>query len=92
MPGDRPAVHPRQASQQAGHERHHPPPRLHPGEPRTYTQHQLIKFKPPALNVYAEASGHRTIICSRHNSRSSGGGRATSIVTTSQDHEVSLEY
>jgi hypothetical protein len=63
MLGDRPAVHPWQARQQALHERCHPPPRLDPGEPAADPQHQLIEFPPPALQVYAEASGHRTIFC-----------------------------
>ena len=61
-------------------------------EPAADPQHQLIKFPPPGIHVYAEASGHRTIICSPHNSGSSGGGRATSTAATPQDHEMSLEY
>ena len=62
MLSDRPAIHPRQPRQQALHECRHPPARFHPGEPRAHPQHQLIKFLPPAIQVYAEASGHRTII------------------------------
>jgi hypothetical protein len=46
----------------------------------------------PAIQVYAEASGHRTIFCSPHNSGSSGGGRVSPAPATSHDHEVSLEY
>jgi hypothetical protein len=92
MLGDRPAVHPRQPGQQAPNEGCRPPPRLHPGEPSAHAQHQLIEFPPPALQVYAEASGHRMIVCSPHNSGSSGGGRATSTAVTPLDHEVSLEY
>jgi hypothetical protein len=39
------------------------PPRFDPGEPAANPEHQLIEFPPPALQVYAEASGHRTIFC-----------------------------
>ena len=92
VPGDRPAVHPGQPGQQAPHECRHPPPRLDPGEPAAHPQHQLIKFPPPAIQVYAEASGHRTIFCSPHNSGTSGGGRAMSTASEPQGHEVSLEY
>ena len=90
--GDRPAVHPRQARQQATQERRHPAPRLDPGEPPADPQHQLIEFPPPAIQVYAEASGHRTIICCPHTFGSSGGGRITSTAAKPHDHEVSLEY
>jgi hypothetical protein len=82
MLGDRPAVHPRQPRQQAPDEGRRPPPRLNPREPRAHAQHQLVKLIPPAIQAYAEASGHRTIICSPHNSGSSGGGRATSTTLT----------
>jgi len=92
MLGDRPAVHPRQPGQQAQHERRHPPPRLDPGEPAADPQHQLIEFPPPALQVYAEASGHRTIFCCPHTIGSSGDGRVASTASTQRDHEVSLEY
>jgi hypothetical protein len=100
MLGNGPAVHPRQPCQQPPDERRHPPPRLDPGKPGTYPQHQLIEFMPPAIQVYAEASGHRTIFCSPHNSGSSGDGRVASTTTTTtttttaapHDHEVSLEY
>jgi hypothetical protein len=90
--GDRPAVHPRQPGQQAGHERRHPPPRLHPRKAPADAQHQLVELIPPAIKVYAEPNGHRTIFCCRHNSGSSGGGRRTSTTATPQDHDVSLEY
>jgi hypothetical protein len=93
MLSDRPAVYPRrQPRQQAPHECCHPPPRLDPGKPRARPQHQLVKLLPPAIQVYAEPSGQRTIFCCPHNSGSLGGGRLTSITATPQDHEVSLEY
>jgi hypothetical protein len=79
--GDRPAVHPRPPGQQAPHERRRPPPRLHPAEPAANAQHQLIEFPPPAIQVYAEASGHRSVFCCPHTFGSSGGGRITSTVT-----------
>jgi len=44
-------------------ERRLPAPRLDPGEPGADLQHQLIDFPPPALQAYAQASGHRTIFC-----------------------------
>ena len=81
MLGDRPAVHPRQSRQQAPHECSRPPARLYPAEPAADAQHQLIKFPPPAIQVYAEASGHRTVFCCPHNFGSSGGGRITSTAT-----------
>jgi hypothetical protein len=90
--GDRPAVHPGQPGQQAPNERGHPTPRLNPGEPAANPEHQLIEFPPPALQVYAEASGHRTIFCCPHTFGSSGGGRIASTAFTLHDHEVSLEY
>ncbi len=62
-----------------------------PGEPPADPQHQLIEFPPPAIQVYAEASGHRTIFCCPHTFGSSGGGRITSTAAQ-HDHEVSLEY
>ena len=80
MLGDRPAVHPGQPGQQAPHEPRHPPPRLDPGEPPAHPQHQLIEFLPPAIQVYAEASGHRTVFCCPHTFGSSGDGRVTSTV------------
>jgi hypothetical protein len=92
MLSDRPAVHPGQPGQQAAHERGHPAPRLDPGEPAADPQHELIEFPPPAIQVYAEASGHRTIFCCPHTFGSSGGGRVTSTAATLHDHEVSLEY
>jgi hypothetical protein len=63
-------------------ERRHPPPQLHPGKPAAHPQHQLIKLTPPAIKVYAEASGHRPIFCCPHNCGSSGGGRPTSTTAT----------
>jgi hypothetical protein len=62
MLGDRPAIDPRQPCQQAANERRGPPPRFYPGESRAHAQYQLVKLLPPAIQVYAEASGHRTII------------------------------
>jgi hypothetical protein len=62
MLGDRPAIDPRQARELAAHEGRHPPPRLYPREPRSDAQHQLVELLPPAVQVYAEASGHRMII------------------------------
>jgi hypothetical protein len=64
--GDRPAVLARQARDQAHHERPRPPPRFHPAEPASDPAHQLIEQQSPAIKVYAEASGHRKIIMSRH--------------------------
>jgi len=90
--GDRPAVHSRQTRQQAPHERGHPPARLDPGEPGPCPQHQLIEFMPPAIQVYAEASGHRTVISCPHTFGSSGGGRVSSTVVAPRGHEVLLEY
>jgi hypothetical protein len=87
-----PAVHPGQPGQQAAYERRHPAPRLDPGEPPADPQYQLIEFPPPATQVYAEPSGHRTIFCCPHTFGSSGGGRVTSTVPKQPDHEVSLEY
>jgi len=55
-----------QSGQQAPDERSHPPARLDPGEPAADAQRQLIEFPPPALQVYAEASGHRTVFCCPH--------------------------
>jgi hypothetical protein len=78
MLGNRPAVHPRQPRQQPADERRHPAPRLNPGKPDPDPQHQLIEFPPPALQVYAEGNGHRTIFCWLHTFGSSGGGRTTS--------------
>jgi hypothetical protein len=92
MLSDRPAVHPGQPGQQSAHERRHPAPRLDPGEPAADPQHELIEFPPPATQVYAEASGHRTIFCCPHTFGSSGGGRIASMAFTLHDHEVSLEY
>ncbi|MDT7616948.1 MAG: hypothetical protein QOF00_4395, partial [Pseudonocardiales bacterium] len=51
-----------QPCQQAANERRGPPPRFYPGESRAHAQYQLVKLLPPAIQVYAEASGHRTII------------------------------
>jgi hypothetical protein len=45
------------------HERGHPPARLDPGKPDPFPQHQLIEFIPPAIQAYADASGHHTVIC-----------------------------
>jgi hypothetical protein len=56
----------------------HPPPRLGPGKPAADPQHQLIEFRPLALQVYAEGSGHCTIFCCPHTFGSSSGGRITS--------------
>ena len=62
-------------------------------EPAADPQHQLIKFPPLAIQVHAEASGHRTIFCCPHTFGSSGGGRITSTASTRcPHHEVSLEY
>ena len=72
-------------------ERRHPPLWLHPVEPGAHPQHQLIKLPPPAIQVYAEASGHRTIFCCPHTFGSLGGSRATSTAAAQHDHEVSLE-
>jgi hypothetical protein len=47
---------------------------------------------PLAIQVYAEASGHRTVFCCPHTFGSSGGGRITSTAARLHDHEVSLEY
>jgi hypothetical protein len=47
--------------------------------------------RPPAIQVHAEASGHRTIFCCPHTFGSSSGGRITSTATQ-HDHKVSLEY
>jgi hypothetical protein len=69
MLGDRPAVLPRQISQQSQHERPSPPPRLHPAEPARDLAHQLIEQPRPPAGVYAVASGHRTVIESPHNPR-----------------------
>jgi hypothetical protein len=66
MLGDGPAVLPGQAGQQPRHERPRPAPRLHPAETMPDTQHYVIQDARPALRVYAVASGHRTIIMSRH--------------------------
>jgi hypothetical protein len=46
---------------------------------------------PPAIQVYAEASGHRMIFCCPHTIGSSGGDRITSMGTVPHHHEVSLE-
>jgi hypothetical protein len=92
MLGDRPAIHPLQPGHQAPDERGHPPARLDPGEPGSDPEHQLIEFPPPALQVYAEGSGHRTIFCCPHTFGSSGGGRITSMPARLHHHEVSLEY
>ena len=62
------------------------------GEPAAKPKHQLIEFPPPALQVYAEASGHHTIFCCPHTFGSAGGGRITSTTVTLHDHEVLLEY
>jgi len=66
MLGDRPAVLARQLRQQAQHERPGPAPRLHPGESPRDAAHQVIKLFPPPGGVYAEPSGHRRIVMSRH--------------------------
>jgi hypothetical protein len=92
MLGDGPAVHPGQPGQQPADERGHPPPRLDPAEPTAQPEHQLIEFLPPAFQVYAEPSGHRTIFCCPHTTRSSGGGRVASTTFKQRNHEVSLEY
>jgi hypothetical protein len=92
MLGNRPAVHPRQPGQQAPDEHRHPPPQLNPGEPPAHPQHQLIEFPLPAIQIYAEASGHRTVFCCPHTFGSSGGGRVTSTAAPPYGHEVSLEY
>jgi hypothetical protein len=82
---------PGQPGQQTPDEGRHPPPRLDPGEPAAGPQHQLIELPPPAIQVHAEASGHRTIFCCPHTFGSSSGGRITSTATQ-HDHKVSLEY
>ena len=64
----------------APHERRHPPARLDPGEAPAHPQHQLIEFLLPAIQVYAEASGHHTVFCCPHNFGSSGDGHITSTV------------
>src|SRR6266851_5697760 len=69
----------------------HPPARLDPGEPGADAQHRLIEFTPPAIQVYAEASGHRTVFCCPHTFGSSGGGRVTSTAVAPHDYEVPLE-
>ena len=88
--GDGPRVHLGEVGQQAPHEGRHPP-WFDLGEPGSHPQHQLIEFAPPAIQVHAEASGHRTVICCPH-LRTSGGGRVTSTAAARHDHEVSLEY
>jgi hypothetical protein len=66
MLGDRPAVLPRQVSQQPQHERPRLPPRLHPAEPARDPAHQIVEHPQPAGRVYAMACGHRKIFLSRH--------------------------
>ena len=69
--GDRPAVLPRQLSQQPDHERPDPPPRLHPSEPRRHPAHQLFEHHLPPDGVhglvYAPVRAHRRTVWSRHN-------------------------
>ena len=89
--GDRPVVHSRQPGQQAPHEQRHPPPRFHSGEPPADTQHQLIEFMPPAIQVYAEASGHRTVFCCPHTFGSSAVAAPRPHGPHTHNHEVSLE-
>src|SRR5579875_159327 len=64
--GDRPAVLAPQARQKPQHERPGPASRLHPGEPPRDPLHQLVEVVPPPGRVYAEPSGHRRNIMSRH--------------------------
>jgi hypothetical protein len=66
--------------------------RLDPTEPVRDPAHQLIEPAQPPVRVYAEARGHREIILSPHNPRSSSGGRATPVTNTPQDHDLRLEY
>ena len=64
--GNRPAVGPGQACQQATHERPHPAAWLDPGEPRTDPHHQLGELQLPLVKVYAGGSSHRPISLSLH--------------------------
>ncbi len=64
--GYRPAVLAPQPRQQPQHERAGPAPRLDPGEPPRDPAHQVIELFPPPARVYAEPSGHRRIVMSRH--------------------------
>ena len=54
------------AARPAGRGRTRPSSGARPGEPAAYPQHQLIEFPPQALQVYAEASGNRTVFCCPH--------------------------
>jgi hypothetical protein len=56
--------------------------RLHPAEPRRDPTHQTIEPAHPPGRVYAGSRGHRKIICCRHNSGSSSGGRPTPSTDT----------
>jgi len=64
--GDGPAVLAPQARQQPQHERPGPAPRLCPREPARDPPHQVIELFLPSCGVYAEPSGHRRIVMSRH--------------------------
>jgi hypothetical protein len=75
--GDRPAIRPRQPREQAEHQPADSTSRLDPTEPVRDPTHQLIEPTQPPVRVYPEVRGHRQIILSPHNPRSSSGGRST---------------
>jgi hypothetical protein len=90
--GDGPAIHPRQPREQPKDEPPGMPAALHPGEPATNPPHRFGETRTPPVRVYAVPRGHRNIILSPHNPRSSSGGRLTSGTATPKDHDLRLEY
>lgn len=62
MLGDRPAILPRQVSQQPQDKRPNPSPRFDPPKPPRHPPEKLIQQCPPSARLYAVPYGHHKII------------------------------